>query len=151
MANENPDIGAGDVEIELDGKTFYLRPTLDACMALSRFAGRDGMATLIDRCLRHEFDVITMIVAHGIGVSPQTKDLPSIVFKTGLFNVVPPLITFLNNLANGGAPLVLRDDAGGDDEAPLDLKSVSPTITEGSSASPPAGSGGGRKQRSKPT
>lgn len=102
-----PEIGIGDIEINLDGETVILRPSLAAAMTLSRMNG--GISTLVNKCLGYDFDVILAVVVAGIGRS--SKDLPEKVYKTGLIQLAPSCIKFLHVVANGGQP-VGADDSG---------------------------------------
>lgn len=110
------EIGAGDVTIDLDGHTITLKPTLKAAMALSRTHG--GLTAMVGKCLAYDFDTIHKIIADGSGIN--SKDLPELIFRTGLIELAPPCIRFVHILCNGGRPLTEEEQKGGDgNDAPL--------------------------------
>lgn len=104
--------GSGDVKIELDGHgVVYLRPTLDAAIKLSSMPG--GIAKVVDRCMSYEFDAILSVISYGLG--GPSKELPSVVYKTGMVTLAPACIHYLHVLANGGKPISDDDDDDDDD------------------------------------
>lgn len=107
-----PEIGAGDIVIELDGEEVTLRPTLKAAMSLSRSAG--GIVNLINKCGVYDFDTIVAVVTAGLGV--QSKDIPDKCWRTGMIELAPVCIRYLHVLANGGRS---PSDEGDKQEAPL--------------------------------
>lgn len=110
-------IGAGDLEIELDGKIVVMRPTLEACTRISAIAG--GFNGAVQRCLNMDFSMICEIVAVGIGANPRQreKDVPAAVYKTGVLILSAPCIDFIRIVSNGGRP-PLDEDEEVDDIAP---------------------------------
>lgn len=111
-------IGSGDVEIELADKgKFNLKPTLGAAIKLSGVQG--GLTRMVERCLSLEFDAILTVVVNGLG--SNSKDLPDLIYKTGLLNLSDPCIKFLHILANGGRPLSIEGE--NKEEAPLESNS----------------------------
>ena len=114
-----PDIGAGDVVINLDGEEVTLRPTLEACTTLSRIQG--GIHAQVQRCLALEFDAILAVIVAGLGMRGNgSKDLPGKVFKSGLIQLSAPCISFLHIVANGGRPLGEDQE---EESSPLELNS----------------------------
>lgn len=104
-------IGAGNVEIELDGETCTLKPSLQACQALSRMRG--GINNTVRAVGDLDFDAMVTVIGLGLGLSgKELKDLPEKVYETGLPELSGPLIRYLSNVANGGKPF----DNGGSDE-----------------------------------
>ena len=104
-------VGAGNVEIELDGETCILKPSLQACQALSRMRG--GISNMARAVGDLDFDAMVTVIGLGLGLSgKELKDLPERVYETGLPNLSAPLIRYLLIVANGGKPL----DNGGSDE-----------------------------------
>lgn len=103
------EIGAGDVPITIDGKEYVLKPSLNACLTLSSGEGLQGM---IRRIQSVEADAIVRVVSAGLG--RNARDLPKLLYKTGLVTYVGPCIKYLSNLSNGGTPL--RDDQLGEDQ-----------------------------------
>ncbi len=93
---------SGDVMINLtDNGEVALKPTLDAAIRLSSAPG--GINKMVDRCVNYEFDAILTVVQVGIG--ENSKDLPGIVFRTGMIELAPSCIEFLHVIANGGRSL----------------------------------------------
>lgn len=106
-----PEIGAGDVIIVLDGTEQTLRPSLQACTALASRKG--GITGLVSQCLEYNFDAIQSVVLAGLG-GKGWKTLPDDIFKAGLIKLAPDCIKFLHIVANGGQPIGADED---DDEA----------------------------------
>lgn len=103
-------LGAGNVEIELDGEAVTMRPSLKAAQTISRDAG--GIMGAAEAVIRLDFDVINRIVALGLGKEP--KDTEDQVWRTGIANLSPKVNRFLTVLANGGRP---PKEQGGEGEA----------------------------------
>lgn len=104
-------LGVGNVDIELDGETVTLKPTLQAAQAISRQRG--GIMAAIRAVGEFDFDMIVAVITLGLGVTgKEAKDIPDQVYRTGLPDLAAPLIRFLSIIANGGKPL----DNGGSDE-----------------------------------
>jgi hypothetical protein len=117
------DVGAGNVPIELDGKSFELKPSLAACMSISKLGGGGGMHTMVARCGALDFDAIHAVITAGLGLNPtQAKNLGEAIYKTGLMDLASPCIDFINMIANGGRPV----EEGGDEDPPLGAGSPSP-------------------------
>lgn len=94
-----PEIGAGDVVINLEGHgEVTLRPTLDACRRLSGMEG--GVNKMIERCRNLEFGAIHSVIAAGLG--KDSKDLQDLIYRSGLLNLHGQCIDFLIIVANGG-------------------------------------------------
>ena len=109
--------GDGDVEIELDGKLHTLKPSLDACIKISRLAG--GLNAAVQRCLQLDFDTICEVVIAGLSLNPrQAQQIPAAVFQTGAIQLSAPCIDFINICGNGGRPIELDDEGGDDTENP---------------------------------
>lgn len=103
-------LGAGDVEIELDGEKVTLRPTLKAAQIISRQAG--GIIGAIQALRSLDIDALTGIVAAGLGKS--VKDVEDAVWRRGVADLTPMATRYVTNLANGGRP---ADDSGGEEAA----------------------------------
>jgi hypothetical protein len=99
----------GEVDIELDGKTYKLKPSLGAALALSK---NNGIIGAVGRCSNMEFDTIVDVVAAGLGRRP--RDLSDLIYKAGLRNINVVCIRFLSVLSNGGKPII--DDNKTSDE-----------------------------------
>ncbi len=100
----NTHIGAGNVEIELDGEKMVLRPTLKAAQAISRQAG--GIMGAISAIGKFDIDVMSNVVALGLGLEGKdARAIPEKVYATGMMELSGPVTQFLSNLSNGGRPL----------------------------------------------
>lgn len=114
--------GAGDIAVELDGKEMVLRPTLEACLAISKIAG--GLNAAVQRCVALDIDTIVSIVIAGLGLNPnQAKKVPELVYKTGLIALSGPCIDFIHVVANGGRKI---EDVEDQDNEPDPPQSPSP-------------------------
>lgn len=133
MADENqkhqPEPGAGDVTIMLEGKEHTMSPSLGACMAISKFAG--GTQNAIRRCLACDFEAICEIISIGTGYTSlnERKLIQEAVFKQGLISVAAECVLFIRAINNGGKlPNDDEDEGGeGDPDAPLSLSESSTT------------------------
>lgn len=79
-----------------DGTDVELRPSITALRQLSSEGGLEGAAK---RCRSVHFDTILSIFNLGLG---QSRDLPDMLYRTGLANLVQPCLLYLDLLANGG-------------------------------------------------
>jgi hypothetical protein len=104
-------LGDGNVDFELDGKPVTLKPSLRAAQTISRQAG--GIGSALEAVGRMDVDVITGLVALGLGKEP--KDVAEKVWRTGYPKVSPHVIRFLSVIANGGR---LPTEGGEGDEDP---------------------------------
>ncbi|TPM39378.1 hypothetical protein FJ951_27105 [Mesorhizobium sp. B2-2-3] len=100
-----PQLGAGDVDIVLEGETFTLRPTLKAAQAISRQAG--GIMGALRGLANLDLDVATSIVADGLGKKPS--EVEETVWRTGIANLNADLTRFVMIVANGGRPPTDKD------------------------------------------
>lgn len=117
MAEPKPRIGAGDVEITLDGVKRTLKPTLSAALAISRM--NEGVVGAITRVGRLDIDAMVSVVRAGLDLTDKgAEGLDEKVYASGLGfedGLAGPLTTFLQNVANGGRP---RKAAGTGDANP---------------------------------
>jgi hypothetical protein len=104
-------LGAGNVDITLDGKTETLRPTLRAAQALSRRSG--GFSELVNEVAKFDLDAVTAVIA--MGLDRKSQDIAEAVWRSGVAEMAGPVIEFIGILANGGR----RPDqsAGGEEDA----------------------------------
>lgn len=104
----NASIGAGNVDIVLDGETVTLRPTLRAAQTISKQSG--GIIAAVQAVGRFDLEVITSVVALGLNkTTPRdVQDLAEKVYATGISDLVEPVTTYLANLANGGRPVTAK-------------------------------------------
>lgn len=103
-------INEGDVEIDLNGQTITLRPTLRAMNAISSLGGLGKVRqALVDQ----EFTTVVSVIMHGANMAGtrDAKELPEAVYKNGLdAPLLVGLIKFVAILANGGKPLPENED-----------------------------------------
>jgi hypothetical protein len=110
MTTNKARLGAGNVEIVLDGETAVLKPTLRAAQTLSRQHG--GIAAAIEAVGKMDFDALASVIALGLNRT-DTKEVAEQVWTTGMTELAAPAIRYLSMLANGGrAP----DQSGGDEQ-----------------------------------
>jgi hypothetical protein len=130
--NKQASPGAGNVEIVLveQGKesTHVLKPSLEACIHLSRISG--GLAAAAERCHRLDFDTVVEVIAAGLGVNPGQKErmVQPAVYETGTIRLSGPCVLFLRVIANGGR-LPADDDEEDGDRDPLVNQSQSESST----------------------
>ncbi|WP_152045505.1 hypothetical protein [Aureimonas psammosilenae] len=100
-----------DVEIKLDGETFYLRSTLKAAQNISRQYG--GFVGTFQALQVLSLEVAQYIVKQGITAKNiSTDDLNDKVWRAGVGNLTKPLARYVSILQNGGRDPDLND---GDD------------------------------------
>lgn len=97
-------LGAGNIDIELDGETVILRPNLKAAQNISRQKG--GIMAAVDAVGKFDFDTMVNVIVLGLGVDgKEARDIPEKVYSTGMADLVAPVINYLTILANGGRPV----------------------------------------------
>lgn len=106
-----PELGAGDVAIELDGEPVVLKCSYEACTALCRAPGGlysvNGSSSVASRILQADIDTIAFVIRLGLGLGASAvKSLDEQIYRTGIVNLVGPLSVFVGNVARGGQPLV---------------------------------------------
>ncbi len=113
--------GAGDIQIELAGKTMTMVPSAQACMAISRLHG--GLNAAVQRCAVMDFDTICAVIQAGLGLNPnQARMVPDAVYTAGTMFLSAACIDFIHVVANGGRPLPA--DAEDQEPDPLAQKSA---------------------------
>jgi len=97
----------GIVEVEIDGETYELKPTLAALRKISRkFAvpgdTTRGLRPAIESCSSLDPDQMAEIIAIGANIDSgsEKKKLPEAVFATGIINVLPQVTEYLMLLLN---------------------------------------------------
>jgi hypothetical protein len=91
----------GQVEFELDGETFTLKPTLKAFMKIEKHFG--GMRSAIERCSDLSIDGLCTILAAGTGKNLSRKEAEEFadkVFAEGITNLLPFATEYLLLLMN---------------------------------------------------
>lgn len=98
-------LGAGNVDITLDGETVTLRPTLRAAQTISKQSG--GIMSAVQAVGRFDLEVMTSVIALGLNVTTprEISDLAEKVWSTGMADLVEPVTRYLTILANGGRPV----------------------------------------------
>lgn len=109
--------GSADIKLTLDGEEVYLKPTLEACLGISRL--HHAPITTAGKVTDMDFDTILMVLALGLGVEPNKK-LQDKLYRTGILEVRDPLIKFIHVVNNGGRPVFT--DPIDDDEVVEDPK-----------------------------
>lgn len=103
-----PNVGAGDVPIELGGNVHALKPSLEACIAISKMGGGGGPNAVINRLVAGDFDTIHAVIAAGLGRT--AKELPKLIYEGGVMSYSAPCIDFVGIVNNGGRPLDEEDE-----------------------------------------
>lgn len=109
---DKPRLGAGNVDIELNGETRTLKPSLRAAKGISQQFG--GFQKAFDSIAALDLDTFIAVVALGLNVTGEdAKEIPDLVWRTGMPNLAEPIARYLSILANGGRPI---DDTGGEEQ-----------------------------------
>ncbi|WP_145155561.1 gene transfer agent family protein [Pseudomonas oryzihabitans] len=89
----------GNVDLEIDGETYQLRPTLAAVRAIeARFGGLRGAAAGLHGT---SVDAVAIIIAAGANLTEkQAEALPEKVWQHGVATLVPEVYKFLGALYN---------------------------------------------------
>jgi hypothetical protein len=106
-------IGAGNIEITLDGEKVVLRPTLRAAQTISKQNG--GIMSAVQAVANFDFETITSVIALGLNLtgSVRVNEVAEKVYTTGLVDLVEPVTKYLTVLANGGRSTEAK---GGEEE-----------------------------------
>lgn len=91
-----------DTPIVLDDSDFVLRANLKSGVAISRQFG--GFQGAFDAIIRRDIEAYMFIIRQGIPKDARisTEDLNEAVFRTGIEDLIEPVIRFLKVLQNGG-------------------------------------------------
>lgn len=94
----------GTVKVPTVLHTYTLRPTLRAMQTICEAAG--DWAQALTRCARYDVRMVCIVVAAGAGLTGKKaiEDCHEAVFKTGLDQVVPLCLDYLEALQRGGRP-----------------------------------------------
>jgi hypothetical protein len=95
------EIGGGDVPIILDGRELLLKPSLEACIAISKMGSINEVFAHIRSM---HFETICQVIGIGIGANPRQreKDIPEAVYNAGIFAVSAAAMEYVHVIANGG-------------------------------------------------
>ena len=107
----------GEVEIELDGKRFVMRPTFQAIAEIEQQTGT-GLIALLHRMTDGGLRVsdLAVIVAAGLRAAgePASRDkVGSLLLQDGLEKTLAPASQFLMNAVTGGKAEATAKNAGG--------------------------------------
>ncbi len=110
-----PELGAGDVPLELDGEEIVLKCSYDAAVNLCRAPGGlysvNGSSSVASRILAADIDTIAFVIRLGLGLGASAvKSLDERIYRTGIVNLIGPISLFVGNVARGGRPLVEEPD-----------------------------------------
>lgn len=103
MPDKKPEPGAGDVPIILGGEEMVLKPSLAACMQISKLAG-NSLDAAAQRCARLDFDFVCELIAIGLdATSPALrKQVQQKVYEQGVISVAATCITYVRVIMSGG-------------------------------------------------
>lgn len=102
------DIDYGQVDIDLDGEVYTLKPTPGAMQKIDRQFG--GLRGAMQQVQALSLDAISAIIVAGAGLGQrQAQAIPALVFAAGLINVTGPVSDYLTYLLNPSGK-------GGDEE-----------------------------------
>lgn len=110
---ELPLPGSADIPFTLDGEELFLKPSLKACISISRM--HNNPHETASKVMAMDFDTIAAVVGFGLD-RPVSKALQEKVYKTGLVELRPALISFIHIVNNGGRPLNVDEEAKGDED-----------------------------------
>lgn len=122
-----PRVGDGRIPFELEGKDYWLEPSLEACLEISKMSG--GLGAAVERCRHFHFETICAIIGAGLRpngrpLNPRQRDemIPKAVYEAGVIGVAGVCIEFLTVIMNGGRPLPPEDEEEpeGQEDSPLD-------------------------------
>jgi hypothetical protein len=101
MSENRPKLGAGNVEIVLDGEKLILKPSLKAALALSSQPG--AIAGVVQAV--SDFNLQAMATVVSLASGNDAEEAAEAIFATGMVDLAPPIVRFLTMLANGGRPV----------------------------------------------
>lgn len=112
-----PKLGQGNVDIEIAGEVYTLKPTVHAIKTLSRKYG--GLNLLLQSLAKLDFEAVCDVIEVGLGRSggnvKQRAELAEAVFETGLTDDTGRLaeycIRYVVILIRGGRPMSAEEEA----------------------------------------
>ena len=111
--SEKPEVGAGNVTITFANEsTATLKPSLAACQGICRLHG--NLAQTVGKVLNGDIDTIVSVISLGVG--KHAKEIPQLVYETGVYALAADVIRFINIVSNGGRPLA--EEAQSDEDPP---------------------------------
>jgi hypothetical protein len=109
-----PEIGIGDVVIELDADQIVLKPTAHALKTFGSQPG--GIQTAVGRCITHDFAFMLEVVRVGANLNSHQiakYEIEDKLFRFGANKLAVLLCRYLSICSNGGRP---RDETLDDSE-----------------------------------
>jgi len=95
------DLTVPEVEIDLSGETFVLKPTLGAAIGINAAFG--GIFPAGQRAMSGDIAAIAVIIRHGAGLEQKAeRELVEKVFRAGVPEVSARAMRFIGILMNGG-------------------------------------------------
>lgn len=118
-------IGGGDIPVILDGRELLLRPSVEACIAISKMG---SINEVFARIRSMHFETICAVIGIGIGANPRQreKDIPKAVYEAGMFAVSAAAMEYVHAIANGGRRPDDDDDA---EDSPVGDSPLEPSPT----------------------
>ncbi len=115
-----PEIGVGNIPLQLGADLVVLKPTTEACLLLCRApGGLYGAGSIVDRLIRCDIDTMVFIIRAGANLPASVaviRQMEKAVFEYGLVNLRDRLSEFVGIVANGGRPP--ETEEGGDQQDP---------------------------------
>jgi len=109
----------GCVEVELNGETLTMKPTLRAYEKIDRKFG--ALNAAIQPLGSFNMEAITFVIAAGLGIGQkETDDLKSKIFERGVSNVATAAIKYITLLMNPTGKSDEELEAMKDDDAGKD-------------------------------
>ncbi|MDY8108253.1 hypothetical protein U0C82_03700 [Fulvimarina sp. 2208YS6-2-32] len=107
-----------DTPITLDGEDYVLRSSLKAATTINRHFG--NMQAAWDGLMKSDLEAYIVITRAGLpkDANISTADTAEAVYRTGMSNMLTPLVRFLRIIQNGGkVPKDMIDEERGDTPA----------------------------------
>ena len=106
---DTPNPHRGEVEIQLGGKTYVMRPTFEAIVEAETRTGL-GLVTMASKAAVADLSLshFTWIIVSGLKASGEDatyKTVGPMVFEAGIESVHQPVVDYLTNALNGGKPM----------------------------------------------
>lgn len=111
MSESKAALGAGNVEIILDGEKVRLKPSLKTALTLS---AQPGAITGVVQAVS-DFNLPMMAMVVSLASGKDAEDMAEAIYRSGMVDLSAPIVRFLTMLANGGKPV----SGGSGEENPL--------------------------------
>ena len=99
-----------NVDIDLNGKTYTLRPSLGAAKTVNGLHG--GFVGVYAALQRFDMTTFAAVICAGTGTKKpdSVAEVEEAVWQAGLEPLLPPLSRYVTILMNGGREPIARDD-----------------------------------------